>query len=130
MSLDLNCLLYCRKHENEDNVSKILSLNISRDSNSISFVNINILLNNEMNCKIITELSNDELGKLISRIPSQFKTLLSLDNFIGNLKKFDKKDILSLFKSYDFKALSNNANNFSTTTALNNDELKQLVMVF
>ena len=126
----LNNLNYCRTHENEDNVSKILSLSVSKESNAISFANINILLNNDYNCQLIANLSKSDKERFIKRIPSQFRTLLSLDTFNSKINRYFTLEDVQFVKSFDYNKMSSETNKFSTTTALNNDSLTQLVMAF
>lgn len=80
----LNDLHYCSKLKDSNNIEKIIHLTASKESNSISFANINLLLNNLQNVETMLLLKIDILNKILNTIPSQVRTLLCLDNFNDN----------------------------------------------
>lgn len=124
-------LTYCRKNESSNNVELLLSFIPTKDTNSVSFSNINILLNNPLNCVYLLDLEENKLISVLKAFPSQIRTLLALDNFNKNLLEAtendeEKKQKVSFIKSQDYSKFSKDCDCFSTTTALNNPSLTQL----
>lgn len=132
---DLNNIHYCSRNRNCNNVEKIIHLNASKESNAISFANINLLLNNLQNIETLLLLEIDVLNKILNTIPSQIRTLLCLDNFNKYLDKALGKnpqylEQYQLIKNCDYKELSIKLNSIVAYEINHSNQHAQLAFNF
>lgn len=129
----LNDLHYCSKRILHINLEIFINLELSKQSNNISFACVNLLLNNKHNVECMLKLKIEVLEKLLFTIPSQMKTLLALNNFRMFLNKAlelnpNSKKQYELIDKTEYKKLSDYLNNRIVETA--KESLGQMQFVF
>lgn len=131
-------LSYCSKNSTKNNIKLFEKLIASKETNSLDFAHVNLLINNALTVKAL--LSSKQFENIVNAIPSQLKTLLCLDTFNTHLSNAVKKNP-KLQENYDLllstdllevsKSLNSKTNkSIDTTGAVANNKTIQTCFEF
>lgn len=132
---NLNDFEFCSKRTDKNNIELFLKLTPSKETNSLNFACVNLLINNIQTITGLLNLQTENLNKLLSAIPSEMKTLLCLENFNKKLDdaiRMNPSGITQyeIIKNFDYSEKSNYLKSITFVPALNNASLNQTVFEF
>ena len=118
---DLNNIFYCASRRDKNNLELFEKLTF-KEGDSISFANVNLLLNNRETVKAL--LKHKNIKRIISVIPSHLRTLIALENFNSllveeSLEEISKNNLVIIlntnYKDISYQDFPDEMQNTSST---------------